>query len=263
MTQRLRYEIIKRDNSTCRYCGAKAPEVKLTVDHVVPKALGGTDEPSNLVAACQPCNAGKSSVSPSDEVVARVADDALRFARALELVTAQRRQAVRDIAEHIEWFDAAWTAWTYADRNTGERKTINRDDGWQASIEQFFSRGLDRDDITHAMRRAMTNQVAKFRWRLFCRYAWDEINERLEVAKASFSRPPAEVEEVEDEDESPVFGRGYDAGWHDGSANERYSINSEIEDAYERGFREGVARIQSAASDYVDISDVDPSDWAE
>ncbi|MGC7224589.1 HNH endonuclease, partial [Mycobacteroides abscessus subsp. massiliense] len=42
VTKRLRYEVLRRDNYSCRYCGRSAPEVKLTVDHVVPVALGGS-----------------------------------------------------------------------------------------------------------------------------------------------------------------------------------------------------------------------------
>ena len=56
ITKRTRYEVLKRDNHACRYCGAVAPDVKLQVDHVIPVALGGTDNPDNLVAACVACN---------------------------------------------------------------------------------------------------------------------------------------------------------------------------------------------------------------
>lgn len=55
----LRFKVLTRDNYTCRYCGAKAPDVKLHVDHVVPKSAGGRDELGNLVTACQACNLGK------------------------------------------------------------------------------------------------------------------------------------------------------------------------------------------------------------
>jgi hypothetical protein len=34
----------------------------MRVDHVTPVALGGTNHPSNLVAACEPCNSGKTSM---------------------------------------------------------------------------------------------------------------------------------------------------------------------------------------------------------
>ena len=39
VSKRLRYEILRRDNHTCRYCGESAPDVKLTIDHVVPVSL--------------------------------------------------------------------------------------------------------------------------------------------------------------------------------------------------------------------------------
>ncbi|MFF8482376.1 HNH endonuclease [Streptomyces antibioticus] len=61
VSKRLRYEIFRRDNHTCRYCGASAPNVPLRVDHVTPVALGGSDKPENLVTSCEPCNSGKSS----------------------------------------------------------------------------------------------------------------------------------------------------------------------------------------------------------
>jgi 5-methylcytosine-specific restriction endonuclease McrA len=64
VSKRARYEVLRRDNHTCRYCGGKAPDVALTVDHVTPVALGGTDGPGNLVAACRDCNAGKAASHP-------------------------------------------------------------------------------------------------------------------------------------------------------------------------------------------------------
>ncbi len=76
ITKRARYETLRRDGYACRYCGAKAPDVILTVDHVVPVALGGTDALSNLAAACGSCNTGKSSSNPDDSLVTDVANDA-------------------------------------------------------------------------------------------------------------------------------------------------------------------------------------------
>lgn len=53
--RKLRLTILKRDYYTCAYCGGEAN----AVDHIVPRAKGGTDEPTNLVAACTPCNTRK------------------------------------------------------------------------------------------------------------------------------------------------------------------------------------------------------------
>jgi len=59
MTKKLRFEVFKRDNFTCRYCGRKTPDVILEVDHVIPKSKGGKDEIENLVTSCFECNRGK------------------------------------------------------------------------------------------------------------------------------------------------------------------------------------------------------------
>lgn len=62
MSKKLRFEVMKRDGFTCRYCGANAMTTVLEVDHVVAVASGGTNAAENLVTACRSCNAGKSDV---------------------------------------------------------------------------------------------------------------------------------------------------------------------------------------------------------
>jgi hypothetical protein len=57
---RTRFEVLKRDSFTCRYCGRKTPEVVLQVDHVIPSSQGGSNDMENLVTACWECNSGKS-----------------------------------------------------------------------------------------------------------------------------------------------------------------------------------------------------------
>ena len=49
ISKRTRFEVLRRDNYTCRYC--RSTESELTLDHVTPVALGGTDEITNLGAA--------------------------------------------------------------------------------------------------------------------------------------------------------------------------------------------------------------------
>ena len=62
----MRFEVLKRDGFQCRYCGARAPDVMLEVDHIDPVSLGGSDDFLNLTTACQDCNRGKSNI-PLDE----------------------------------------------------------------------------------------------------------------------------------------------------------------------------------------------------
>ncbi len=49
-----RREVFRRDNYTCQYCGRR--DLPLTVDHVLPKHLGGEHIWTNVVAACPACN---------------------------------------------------------------------------------------------------------------------------------------------------------------------------------------------------------------
>ncbi len=59
---RKRFRILRRDNYTCQYCGRKAPEVVLQVDHVEAKSKGGKYVEENLITSCRDCNIGKSNI---------------------------------------------------------------------------------------------------------------------------------------------------------------------------------------------------------
>ena len=72
VSKRLRYEVLRRDNYTCRYCGAFAPLAILVVDHVTPRKHGGPDKLENLITACQDCNSGKSAAMPEGWLVDEV-----------------------------------------------------------------------------------------------------------------------------------------------------------------------------------------------
>jgi 5-methylcytosine-specific restriction protein A len=58
--------VIRRDKGTCRLCGTADPEIlegmrgirfdPWDVDHIVPVAEGGTDDPANLRLLCMACH---------------------------------------------------------------------------------------------------------------------------------------------------------------------------------------------------------------
>jgi len=62
----IRFEVFKRDLFTCQYCGRKAPDVVLEVDHINAVAKGGSNAIENLVTSCWDCNHGKRDKSLSD-----------------------------------------------------------------------------------------------------------------------------------------------------------------------------------------------------
>ena len=62
ISDKLRYQVLKRDCFKCCACGAspaKDPSVELHVDHIVPWSKGGETGLSNLQTLCSRCNLGK------------------------------------------------------------------------------------------------------------------------------------------------------------------------------------------------------------
>jgi 5-methylcytosine-specific restriction endonuclease McrA len=57
-----RVEIFNRDDYTCQYCGKHSHQ--LTLDHVIPRHVGGKHTWENLVSACAPCNRKKAGRTP-------------------------------------------------------------------------------------------------------------------------------------------------------------------------------------------------------
>lgn len=62
--------LFARDGYRCQYCGRPGTELRLreslTRDHVVPMSRGGTNEWTNVVTACSPCNTRKANHMPEE-----------------------------------------------------------------------------------------------------------------------------------------------------------------------------------------------------
>jgi hypothetical protein len=190
VSKRLRYEVMNRDNFACRYCGAD--DVKLTIDHVIPVTLGGSDEPSNLVTACTDCNAGKSSSHPDAPIVEGVSDDSLRWAavvkEAAELQAANRDQ----FGDYVEAFDEKWKAWSYG---SDGKMFMSRPYDWHKSVQQFFNAGLEIEALCDCVDIAGRANVADYRvWRYFCGVCWRVLRERQEIARALFEKDKGDSE---------------------------------------------------------------------
>ena len=54
-----RENVFHRDHNKCQYCGVVFDIKELTIDHIIPRALGGKTLWNNVVAACKTCNAKK------------------------------------------------------------------------------------------------------------------------------------------------------------------------------------------------------------
>lgn len=55
----LRFQVLRRDDFRCTYCGRKPPEVILHIDHEAAFSSGGPTKIENLRTSCRECNLGK------------------------------------------------------------------------------------------------------------------------------------------------------------------------------------------------------------
>jgi HNH endonuclease len=131
ISKTLRFEVFKRDSFKCQYCGAEAPNVLLHIDHIKPVAEGGTNELTNLITSCMPCNLGKRDVPLDDHAAvnkARVQLDELQERREQLELMMQWRESLRDIDKEAvdrlaEYWNAHTPGWSVNDHG---KRNINK-----------------------------------------------------------------------------------------------------------------------------------------
>jgi 5-methylcytosine-specific restriction endonuclease McrA len=60
-----RRNLFARDRNHCQYCGKKFSTSELSLDHVIPRRLGGDATWDNIVCACLKCNVKKGGQTPA------------------------------------------------------------------------------------------------------------------------------------------------------------------------------------------------------
>jgi hypothetical protein len=171
----LRFEVFKRDSFTCRYCGEVAPKAILEVDHVHPRALGGTDDLENLVTSCFVCNRGKGA-RPLDQVVRDPADinertyELAERELQLESYNYWRRRAAEREAKELDELHALWCSYF-------------KDWAWNEQSAKRFLRDLGVAVVSEAIETAVAHSDARGgsrnrpddSWRYFCGICWRTI----------------------------------------------------------------------------------------
>jgi hypothetical protein len=220
VSKRLRYEVLKRDGNKCRYCGAEAEDSPLQIDHVVPKALGGQDESSNLVAACRDCNAGKSSVPADAPLVADVADKALAWAEAMRIVAEERAVTRAQSQKHYAKFRKEWNGWKDWRGNTEPLPG-----GWKSSVDQMLNAGLDMVDLLELVDVAI-GAKAKDTWRYFCGCCWKRLTQMQErAAEVIRATSPTPEESAPPYTNTPLTVTGMPTIWTTEDVEDYYSQN--------------------------------------
>lgn len=148
LSKKVRFEVFKRDSFTCQYCGARAPDVVLQVDHIEPVASGGTDDFMNLITSCRECNAGKRDRQLSDTTVIEK--------RRSQLVELQERR--EQIEMMMEW----------------QRELMELGDYQLEQLADFWAELVDPFSLNDNGRRSLKKLLGK--------YKLDEIARAMRIA---------------------------------------------------------------------------------
>lgn len=177
ITKRTRFEVLRRDNHTCQYCGAKAPDVTLQIDHVMPIALGGDDKPSNLVTACRDCNSGKSSIPPDSPLVQGLSEKAAAYALGMVDKMTRFRASIDTAEQFIEEFDEAWSKWNF----TGTDRSVPLPADYELSLLKWSQMGIPFRVVDMAIPKAMKKPGLRGDDAVFqylSGIVWNMVNER-------------------------------------------------------------------------------------
>lgn len=97
-----RHNIFKRDEYRCQYCGVKPGSEELSIDHIVPRARGGTTTWTNCVLSCVDCNSAKGS-SLCNEVRTS------KFPKGMKLLKDPIKPKQKDLK--ITLYYESWKSW--------------------------------------------------------------------------------------------------------------------------------------------------------
>lgn len=168
----VRFRVLRRDGHACRYCGLPAgPAVQLQVEHLIPRALGGSNRESNLVAACDECNAGKGPMRP-DEPLAEQPDPFVEaFATAFVRAAHSGREALIDRAD---WLSESIMHWGIVFPNDPLPAAA------RVELIGFYDRGITMEEVMTWMDDA-AGCPRKNKYDEFRGLCWAEIGRRFEA----------------------------------------------------------------------------------
>lgn len=166
VSNELRFKVLCRDNFTCQYCGRKAPDVELEVDHIYPVSKGGKAREDNLVTSCVSCNSGK-----KDFVYRQLFED-----------------------DELEYWGKQKRKFPYGERTCYVASIFRREDGTMpilyATIDKFIKKTIHNDRDFEALKRRLSVEDKDYMRRMIVAVAkrkmteeeyLQEMNKRAEI----------------------------------------------------------------------------------
>lgn len=207
VSKRTRYEVLRRDDFTCRYCRSKDGE--LTVDHVTPVSLGGTDKPDNLVAACRDCNAGKASSGPDGATLDHLDEQRIAYEKARAVIIARETKKAKAKRKVYKQVSEAWgaSAPRYADMAPD----------WRVAVMTWMGRGLSAEQIVEAVEIACskTHLPSGAVYPYACKIAWNWISDLEDSIREEAASIEPDADEQDMEELKRLARSAWDAGRDD------------------------------------------------
>lgn len=141
--KKLRFEVFKRDSFTCQYCGKKAPDTILHVDHIDPVSLGGENDILNLITSCRDCNLGKGARTLSDNTE-----------------IAKQREQLEELNERREQLESM-LRWRDELRGFDEAVLDAVFDAWDQAVYPYFANETGRDGLKKLVKKFGYDVVIK------------------------------------------------------------------------------------------------------
>lgn len=161
ISTRTRFEVFKRDQFKCTYCGVSAPNVVLHIDHIKPVSKGGTNALTNLITACASCNGGKSNIELSDTT-----------AISKQTLQAQELQERREQLEMMaKWIDGL--------QNLDEDAISILEKNWFKDTDNLSWSKYGRDEIR----------------KLLKKFSLLEISQAMELSRQQYLKDPKDTEQ--------------------------------------------------------------------
>ena len=169
LSKKKRFDVFKRDQFQCQYCGNTPPSVVLEVDHINPVSKGGDNSIDNLITSCFDCNRGKSA-DTLDKIPETIKTKA-SIIKEREIQIKEYNKILKDRADRID--EECWNviAMLESDDYIEEYNTRRA-----VSIKTFLKRlpyydVLDAAEIT-AMR---FGHIGHNQFKFFCGVCWNKI----------------------------------------------------------------------------------------
>ena len=171
LQKKTRFQVFKRDEFKCCYCGRCPPNVVLEVDHIIAVANGGTNQIDNLITSCFDCNRGKGAeplasvpLALSEKIVLQ--QEKMDQLKALDrLLKQQKKRETAQVNEVEKVFQMIWENQEFSDH-------------FRISVARFIG-DIGLEECVWAMNRACAkarNSEASLKY--FCGICWNKVRDR-------------------------------------------------------------------------------------